>query len=89
MYSSPFQVGKRSLRRPSDRQDYAASFTAMTACVLLCKLIKTKTQTALLLAKPTPPNINLSSGRFAMFNKKSGTFPRKAQERPENLLIRP
>jgi hypothetical protein len=38
--------------------------------VLLWKLTKTKTHTAFLLAKPTPPNINLSSDRFAMFNKK-------------------
>jgi len=28
---NPFLAGKRSLRRPSDHQDYAASFTAITA----------------------------------------------------------
>jgi hypothetical protein len=38
--------------------------------VLLWKLTKTKTHTAFLLAKPMPPNINLSSDRFAIFNKK-------------------
>jgi hypothetical protein len=31
MKSSPFLAGKRSLRRPSDRWDYAASFAAITA----------------------------------------------------------
>ena len=36
----------------------------------LAASLKTKTHTAFLLAKPTPPNINLSSGRLAMFNKK-------------------
>ena len=34
------------------------------------ELTKTKTHAAFLLAKPMPPNINLSSDRFAMFNKK-------------------
>jgi hypothetical protein len=31
MKSSPFLVGKKSLRRSSDNWDYAASFTAITA----------------------------------------------------------
>jgi hypothetical protein len=41
--------------------------------VLLCTLTNTNTQAALLRAKLTPLNIDLSSGRFAMFNKKRDT----------------
>jgi hypothetical protein len=58
--------------------------------VLLWKLTKAKTHTAFLLAKPMPPNINLSSDRFAMFNKKRDiSFARPtSQRRGCWLLIR-
>ena len=44
--------------------------------MLLWKRTKAKTHTAFLLAKPMPPNINLSSDCFAI-STKSGTYPQK------------
>jgi hypothetical protein len=44
--------------------------------VPLWKHIGRKAQTtAILLAKPTPRNVNLGSDRFAMFNKNAGHPP--------------
>ena len=52
------------------RPEHATGVWRMARFQVLWKLTKTNTHTAFLLAKPTPPNINLSSDRFAMFNKK-------------------
>ena len=46
---------------------------------------KTKTHAAFLLAKPMPPNINLSSDRFAMFNKKRDISEKAQRVRFPNL----
>jgi hypothetical protein len=58
------------------------------------ELTTTKTHTASLLAKPSPLNINLSSDRFSMFNKKVGhpllatSFPTEYQVQLRELVRR-